>query len=161
MVQKIRAAVDARTDQDFTIIVRTDSLAVTGWDDCMRRCEAYIDAGADLLFVEALRTPEQAERAVKSFDVPLLYNFVETGKSPLIPAPELEQLGFKVVIFPASALLTVCRAVTDLMQQLRELGTTSHLLDRMVSLEDCFNIVGLTEMLSLDASYGLEPQTTI
>ncbi len=161
MVQKIRAAVDARTDQDFTIIVRTDALAVTGWDDCMRRCEAYIDAGADLLFVEALRTPEQAERAVKSFDVPLLYNFVETGKSPLIPAPELEQLGFKVVIFPASALLTVCRAVTDLMQQLRELGTTSHLLDRMVSLEDCFNIVGLTEMLSLDASYGLEPQTTI
>ena len=161
MVQKIRAAVDARTDQDFTIIVRTDALAVTGWDDCMRRCEAYIDAGADLLFVEALRTPEQAERAVKSFDVPLLYNFVETGKSPLIPAPELEQLGFKVVIFPASALLTVCRAVTDLMQQLRELGTTSHLLDRMVSLEDCFNIVGLTEMLSLDASYGLDPQTTI
>jgi 2-methylisocitrate lyase-like PEP mutase family enzyme len=158
MVQKIRAAVDARTDQDFTIIVRTDALAVTGWDDCMRRCEAYIDAGADLLFVEALRTPEQAERAVKSFDVPLLYNFVETGKSPLIPAPELEQLGFKVVIFPASALLTVCRAVTDLMQQLRELGTTSHLLDRMVSLEDCFNIVGLDEMLSRDASYSKEPQ---
>ena len=158
MVQKIRAAVDARTDPEFTIIVRTDALAVTGWDDCMRRCEAYINAGADLLFVEALRTPEQAERAVKSFDVPLLYNFVETGKSPLIPAPELEQLGFKVVIFPASALLTVCRAVADVMRQLKERGTTSHLLDRMVSLEDCFDMVGLDEMLSRDASYSLEPQ---
>ena len=158
MVQKIRAAIDARTDPDFTIIVRTDALAVTGWDDCMRRCEAYINAGADLLFIEALRTPEQAERAVRSFDVPLLYNFVETGKSPLIPAPELEQLGFKVVIFPASALLTVCRALTDLMRQLMERGTTSHLLDRMVSLEDCFNIVGLDKMLSRDASYSKEPQ---
>ena len=158
MVQKIRAAVDARIDPDFTIIVRTDALAVTGWDDCMRRCEAYVKAGADLLFIEALRTPEEAERAVKSFDVPLLYNFVETGKSPLIPAPELEQLGFKVVIFPASALLTVCRAVADLMRQLKERGTTSHLLDRMVSLEDCFNIVGLDDMLSRDASYGRETQ---
>ena len=90
--------------------------------------------------------------------MPLLYNFVETGKSPLIPAPELEQLGFKVVIFPASALLTVCRAVADVMRQLKERGTTSHLLDRMVSLEDCFNIVGLDEMLSRDASYSPEPQ---
>ena len=160
MVQKIRAAVDARTDPDFTIIVRTDALAVTGWDDCMRRCESYINAGADLLFVEALRTPEEAQRAVRSFDVPLLYNFVETGKSPLIPVPELEQLGFKVVIFPASALLTVCRAVADVMRQLKERGTTSHLLDRMVSLEDCFNIVGLDEMLSRDASYSFEPQPT-
>ena len=160
MVHKIRAAVDARTDPDFTIIVRTDALAVTGWDDCMRRCDAYVDAGADLLFVEALRTPEEAERAVRGFDVPLLYNFVETGKSPLISVPELEQLGFKLVIFPASALLTVTRAVADLMGQLREHGTTAHLLDRMVSLEDCFNTLGLDEMLSRDASYSLEPQPT-
>ena len=63
MVQKILAAVDARTDDDFTIIVRTDALAVTGWDDSMRRCEAYVKAGADVLFVEALRTPEEVERA--------------------------------------------------------------------------------------------------
>ena len=158
MVQKIRAAVEARTDPDFTIIVRTDALAVTGWDDSMRRCQAYIEAGADLLFIEALQTPEQAERAVRSFDVPLLYNFVETGKSPLIPVAELEQLGFKIVIFPVSALLTVCRAVADVMRQLKQRGTTSHLLDRMVSIEECFNIVGLNEMLSQDASYSLEPE---
>src|SRR5918999_4272670 len=66
MVQKIRAAVDARTDEDFVIIVRTDALAVTGWDDTMRRCEEYVKAGADALFIEALRTPEEAERASQS-----------------------------------------------------------------------------------------------
>ena len=90
--------------------------------------------------------------------MPLLYNFVETGKSPLIPVSELEQLGFKIVIFPVSALLTVCRAVGDVMSELKKRGTTAHLLDRMVSIEECFNIVGLNEMLSQDASYSLEPE---
>jgi len=160
MVQKIRAAVDARSDPDFTIIVRTDALAVTGWDDSMRRCEDYINAGADVLFVEALRTPEEAERVTAAFDVPLLYNFVESGKSPLIPAPELEKLGFKIVIFPVSALLTVCRVVGDVMRDLKELGTTAHLMDNMLSIEECFNTVGLNEMLSVDASYAAEPQAT-
>ena len=115
MVQKILAAVDARTDDDFTIIVRTDALAVTGWDDSMRRCEAYVKAGADVLFVEALRTPEEVERAGRALDVPLLYNYVETGKSPLLPAAELERLGFKIVIFPASALLTAVQAVRQVL----------------------------------------------
>jgi carboxyvinyl-carboxyphosphonate phosphorylmutase len=160
MVQKIRAAVDARSDPDFTIIVRTDAIAVTGWDDAMRRCEDYVKAGADVLFVEALRTPEEAEQAARNLDVPLLYNFVETGKSPLIPAPDLEHLGFKVVIFPGSALMTVCRAITDLMQELKQMGTTAHLRDNMFSLAECFNTVGLDEMLSKDAAYAVELQPT-
>ena len=154
MVRKIRAAVDARTDADFTIIVRTDALAVTGWDDTMRRCQAYVEAGADVLFVEALRTSEEAERVAGSFDVPMLYNFVETGKSPLLPAAELEKLGFKLVIFPVSALLTVCSAILGLMRELKEKGTTAHLLEDMVSLEQCFNTVGLAEMLARDAGYS-------
>ena len=154
MVRKIRAAVDARTDSDFTIIVRTDALAVTGWDDTMQRCQAYVEAGADVLFVEALRTSEQAERVAGSFDVPMLYNFVETGKSPLLTAPELERLGFKLVIFPVSALLTVCSAILRLMRELKERGTTAHLLEDMVSLEQCFNTVGLSEMLARDAGYS-------
>ena len=154
MVGKIRAAVDARTDDDFVIIVRTDALAVTDWDDTMRRCEAYTRAGADVLFVEALRSPEEAERVVRSVDLPLLYNFVETGKSPLIPAPELERLGFKLVIFPVSALLTVSRVVSNLMQDLKTQGTTAHLLENMVRLEDCFETVGLSEMLAQDGRYA-------
>ena len=154
MVGKIRAAVDARTDDDFVIIVRTDALAVTDWDDTMRRCEAYTRAGADVLFVEALRSPEEAERVVRSVDLPLLYNFVETGKSPLIPAPELERLGFKLVIFPVSALLTVSRVVSNLMLDLKTEGTTAHLLENMVRLEDCFEAVGLSEMLAQDGRYA-------
>ena len=154
MVRKIRAAVDARTDADFTIIVRTDALAVTGWDDTMQRCQAYVEAGADVLFVEALRTSEQAERVAGSFDVPMLYNFVETGKSPLLTAAELERLGFKLVIFPVSALLTVCSSILSLMRELKEKGTTAHLLEDMVSLEQCFNTVGLAEMLARDAGYS-------
>ena len=154
MVGKIRAAVDARTDDDFVIIVRTDALAVTEWDDTMRRCEAYTRAGADVLFVEALRSPEEAERVVHSVDLPLLYNFVETGKSPLIPAPELERLGFKLVIFPVSALLTVSRVVSNLMLDLKTQGTTAHLLENMVRLEDCFEAVGLSEMLAQDGRYA-------
>ena len=155
MVRKIRAAVDARTDSDFTIIVRTDALAVTGWDDTMQRCQAYVEAGADVLFVEALRTSEQAERVARNFDVPMLYNFVETGKSPLLAASDLERLGFKLVIFPVSALLTVCCSILRLMRELKERGTTAHLLEGMVSLEQCFNTVGLAEMLARDAEYSV------
>ena len=154
MVGKIQAAVDARTDDDFVLIVRTDALAVTGWDDTMRRCEAYTRAGADVLFVEALRSPEEAEQAASTLELPLLYNFVETGKSPLIPAGELERLGFKLVIFPASALLTVSRAVSHLMGELMREGTTAHLVEDMVSLQDCFESVGLSAMLAQDSRYG-------
>lgn len=134
MVQKIRAAGEARGDDDLVIIVRTDALAVTDWDDTMERCQEYVRAGADALFVEALRTPEEVQRVAQIFDVPLLYNFVETGKSPLIPVPELERLGFKMVIFPVSALLTVCNAVGNLMRELMRRGTTAHLMDDMVGL---------------------------
>ena len=153
MVRKIRAAVDARADDDFVIIVRTDALAVTGWDDTMSRCDAYVGAGADVLFVEALRTREEAERVARNFRIPLLYNCVETGKSPLIPVPELERIGYKLVIFPGTAIQTVCMAVTGALQELKQKGTTAHLIDNMVSLRDCFEIVGLSEMLAQDARY--------
>ncbi len=155
MVQKIRAAVDARTDDDFTIIVRTDSIAVTGWDDAMHRCEEYMKAGADVLFVEALRTPEEAERAAKNLDIPLLFNFVESGKSPLLSASELENFGFKIVIYPASALLSVTHVVGQVMAQLKEKGTTAHLMGEMVSLEDCFEAMGLSSMLAEDARFAI------
>ena len=156
MVQKIRAAVDARTDDDLTIIVRTDALAVTGWDDSMRRCEEYVKAGADVLFVEALRSLDDAERAAQNLDVPLLYNYVETGKSPLLSTYDLERAGFKIVIFPASAILSVTRVVSQLMNELREKGTTAHLLENMGTLHECFEAVGLSQMLAVDAQFALD-----
>lgn len=154
MVQKIRAAVDARTDDDFTIIVRTDSIAVTGWEDAMHRCEQYMKAGADALFVEALRTPEEVEQVAKNLDIPLLYNFVESGKSPLLSAADLDKFGFKIVIYPASALLSVTHIVEQVMAQLKETGTTAHLMDKMVTLEACFEAVGLSSMLAEDAQFA-------
>ena len=154
MVQKIHAAVDARTDDDFTIIVRTDAIAVTGWEDALSRCRQYVEAGADVLFVEALRTPEQIQQAGRELDVPLLYNYVETGKSPLLPAQELERLGFKIVIYPASGLLSAMQAIQQTLAILKEQGTTAHLLENMTSLQDCFEAVGLTEMLEDDARFA-------
>ena len=155
MVRKLHAALDAREDDDFTIIARCDALAVTGWDDALRRCEAYVEAGADVLFLEALQTREQATDVTSRFDVPVLYNFVETGKSPLLPVSELEELGFKLVIFPISAMLAALKTMTDLMRELRETGTTAHLVaDRMVSIQECFDTVGLSDMLALDAAYA-------
>ena len=155
MVRKIRAAVEARTDPDFVIIARTDALAVTGWDDTMRRAEAYVRAGADMLFVEAIRTPEQAESLPGMFDVPLVYNYVETGKSPLLPVDELARMGYKMVIYPASALLTATKAVIDVVRVLRTDGGTEDLIeDRMVSLIDCFEVAGLTSMLATDARFA-------
>ena len=154
MLPKIRAAVDARTDDDFTIIVRTDALAVTGWDDAIRRCQEYISAGADALFVEALRTPDEVARAARELPIPLLYNYVETGKSPLLSAQELERLGFKIVIFPASALLTATQAIRQTLAALKQQGTTAHLLENMTSLQDCFEAVGLSDMLAADARYA-------
>ena len=157
MVGKIRAATEARTDDDFTLIVRTDALAVTGWDDTMKRCEAYVEAGADVLFVEALRSAEEAERVACTYDLPLLYNFVETGKSPMISVSELERLGFKLVIFPVSALLTVAKTVGDLMRQLRAKGTTAHLTGDMVGLMECFEMAGFSGMLAQDRRFAEEP----
>ena len=157
MVSKIKAAVDARNDPDFTLIVRTDALAVTSWDDTIDRCRQYIDAGADVLFVEAIRSRDQAEALAKLFPVPLLYNFVETGKSPLYDISELEDIGFKIVIYPVSALLTVCNVVSNVMSELKQFGTTGHLVENMVAVTEAFDMVGLSDMLNASENYSSDP----
>jgi carboxyvinyl-carboxyphosphonate phosphorylmutase len=151
MVTKIQAAVEARTDDDFVIIARTDALAVTGLDDTLRRCYAYAEAGADVLFVEALRTPEEITRLMGEVQVPLLYNFVEHGKSPLLPVSELQRLGFKIVIFPGSIMLAVGRLVQQILGEIKQHGTTAALLDRMGDVVELFEVMGLSDMLALDA----------
>ena len=154
MATKIRAACDARTDDDFVIIVRTDALAVTGIDDTLRRCVAFAEAGADVLFVEALRTQEDIDRVRREVDLPLLYNFVEHGKSPLVPVPELEALGFKMVIFPGSIMLSVCTLAQRILREIRERGTTAALAGEMVSVVEFFNLMGMEELLELDQGWS-------
>jgi carboxyvinyl-carboxyphosphonate phosphorylmutase len=154
MVGKIRAACEARSDADFVLIVRTDALAVTGLDDTLQRCVAYAEAGADVLFVEALRTPADMERVRREVDIPLLYNFVEHGKSPLLPVPELADLGFKIVIFPGSIMLSVCTLAQRVLREIRQYGTTANLLEDMLSVQDFFGMMGLQELLALDAKWA-------
>src|SRR2546430_6304826 len=153
MVVKLRAAGDARTDEDLVIIARTDALAVTGLDDTLRRCAAYAAAGADVLFVEALRTEQEIDRVRREVDVPLLYNFVEHGKSPLIPVPQLEALGLKIVIFPGSLMLSVYTLAQRILREIRQHGTTASLLGEMGSVVDLFNLMGMQEALALDAKW--------
>jgi carboxyvinyl-carboxyphosphonate phosphorylmutase len=151
MVIKLRAAVEARSDEDFVLIARTDALAVTGLDDTLRRCHAYAEAGADVLFVEAVRTREEIERVAREISVPLLYNFVEHGKSPLLSVAELQRLGFKMVIFPGSIMLAVLPLVREILGAIKRHGTTEALLGRMTNVVELFEIMGLSDMLALDA----------
>ncbi len=95
------------------------------------------------LFVEALRSQEDIDRVRREVDLPLLYNFVEHGKSPLIPVPELEALGFKMVIFPGSIMLSVCTLAQRILREIREHGTTAKLTGEMVSVVEFFEIMGL------------------
>jgi carboxyvinyl-carboxyphosphonate phosphorylmutase len=154
MVIKLRVAVEARTNDDFVVIARTDALAVTGIDDTLRRCQAYVEAGADVLFVEAVRSQEEIERLVREVTVPLLYNFVEHGKSPLLPIAELQRLGFKIVIFPGSIMLAVLPLVREILATINQQGTTEGLLHRMTNVVELFETMGLSEMLALDARVG-------
>jgi 2,3-dimethylmalate lyase len=151
MVIKLRAAVEARSDEDFVLIARTDALAVTGLDDTLRRCHAYAEAGADVLFVEAVRTREEIERIAREISVPLLYNFVEHGKSPLLSVAELQRLGFKLVIFPGSIMLAVLPLVREILGAIKRHGTTEALLGRMTNVVELFETMGLSDMLALDA----------
>ncbi len=161
MVSKIRAACDARTDADFVLIVRTDALAVTGLDDTLRRCAAFVEAGADVIFVEALRNREDIDRVRREVDVPLLYNAVERGKSPLLPVSELEQLGFKLVIFPATLILAVQTLARRVLRTLYEQGTTASLLEEMTSVHDLFETMGMQEFLALDAQWAMHTATRV
>jgi 2-methylisocitrate lyase-like PEP mutase family enzyme len=127
---------------------------VIGLDDTLRRCVAYAEAGADVLFVEALRQQDDIERVRQAIDLPLLYNFVEHSKSPLILVPQLQALGFKIVIFPGSIMLSVCTLAQRVLREIRQHGTTAALLGDMVGVQDFFEIMGLHELLALDAKWG-------
>ena len=115
-VQKVRAALDVRTDPDFVIVARCDALAVNGWEDTIHRCRAYRDVGADMVFVDGIRTLEELHTyATKLADLPRLYN------GDLAPASEIERLGFKVQIH-RGPMHVVYKAVRDAMHELRQTG---------------------------------------
>ena len=156
MVQKIRAATDARQDPDFVIIARTDANAVNGLEDALLRGQAYREAGADVIFIEAPRSIAELQAIKQTFpEVPLLYNWAESGKTPLLSLAEIHALGFKLVIFPVSMLFAATYAMLELLEQLKRGETPSAYAERMVTFSQFTQNIGLPEIQELERHYGV------
>ncbi|KAI3590726.1 Isocitrate lyase [Cupriavidus sp. U2] len=155
MAGKIRAACDARRDDNTLIIARTDAVAVEGMDAALARAGQYAEAGADVLFVEALRSREDMATAIARLGAraPLLANMVEGGKTPVLPAAELEAIGFRIVIFPGGTVRALSFALRDYLASLHANGTTTPYLDRMLSFQALNDVIGTPEMLALGKQY--------
>jgi 2-methylisocitrate lyase-like PEP mutase family enzyme len=151
---KIRAAIEARRDPDFLVIARTDAIAVTGFDDALRRGDAAVRAGADVLFVEAPTTEEQIETLPRTFDVPLLFNYAPSGRSPLLPFDRLRRLGYAIILLPVDALFVATRAVERFLRELRERDATTLDAERAVSFQEFCDLIGVSEQLTLGERYA-------
>ena len=153
MVAKIRAAVDAREDPDFVIMARTDALAIHGIDEAIDRANIYREAGADLLFVEAPTTKEEMIKVNREVDGPTQAIQGEGAKTPMIPAKELEEMGFNVVVYPGSALYAAGWAVKGVMEELMKTGTTKGFLDNMFKFHDFNELMGLKKFIETESLY--------
>lgn len=155
MVQKLRAAVDARRDRDLLIIARTDARAVNGLEDALERGARYREAGADMLFIEAPESEAEVERIAGSFDCPLLYNWAESGRTPPLPLSQIEALGFKLVIYPVTALFAATHAVMQTMAALRRDGDSGGFQDHLVSFADFNTFIGLPAVQQMEQRYAV------
>ncbi len=155
MVGKIKAALDARASEDTLIIARTDAVAVEGIGPALERAHKFVEAGADVLFVEALRTADEMNQALTRFAprVPMLANMVEGGKTPLLPADELERLGYRIVIFPGGTARAAAFALGDYYASLKRNGTTQPYLPRMLDFNALNELIGTPQMLELGKHY--------
>jgi len=154
MVTKLKAAVAARRSPDFIIIARTDARAVEGLEAAIERGKAYRDAGAEMIFVEAPQSKEEIAAVSRAFpDVPLFYNWAEAGKSPPMPLEELKQLGFRIVIFPISALLTATQAIRRTLTVIKETGSPIPVLPELGTFSGFLDFIGLPEIRELEQRY--------
>jgi 2,3-dimethylmalate lyase len=154
MAQKVRAAVDARTDPDFVIIARTDARAVEGLDSALDRARRYRDAGADVLFIEALVSEAEIEAAAAAFpDVPLLFNWAEGGKTPPVSLDRLTELGYRIVIFPIGTLLAATAAMRRILKEIAAAGTPASLLGELPTFGEFTDFIGLPEVRGIEQRY--------
>ena len=155
MAGKIRAALDARASSDTLIVARTDAVAAEGLESALERTSAYLEAGADVLFIEALRSPEQMRQATARFAgrAPLLANMVEGGKTPLLAASELQALGFGIAIFPGGLVRALARAGQEYFASLKTTGSTAAFGDRMLDFAALNGLIGTPELLELGRRY--------
>lgn len=153
MVAKIKAAVDARVDQDLVIMARTDAVAISGIDAAIERANRYAEAGADLIFVEAPTSREDMLRSNREINAPTNAIQIEGGKTPLLTVKELEELGFNVVVYPNATVYATAWALMGLWEGLKKNGSTKHWLDKIIPFDEFNALVGLDKIRDLESYY--------
>lgn len=154
MVGKLRAALDARRDDTFLVVARTDARGVEGVDAALERAHAYAEAGADAVFPEGLESLEEFERFALALPVPVLANMTEFGKTPLITVDEFRRSGVRLLIFPVTALRMALRALRRTYAELLAKGTQRDLLADMTTRQELYDLIGYGEYTSRDASWS-------
>jgi 2,3-dimethylmalate lyase len=152
-LNKLRAAIDARGKDDFYIVARTDARQALGLEEAIRRGQAFKDAGADAVFIEAPNTKEEMREIGRKVPGPLVANMIERGVTPLMGPEELKELGFQLIVWPLGPLYASARALENVYSTLRKNGTTHDIMDRLISFEDFHDIIGLKEKYALDEKY--------
>ncbi len=152
MVQKVRAAADAKTDANFLLIARTDARGVEGLDAAIDRAKAYVDAGADMIFPEAMAGEAEFEAFRKAIDVPLLANMTEFGKSKLLSKTELENLGYNLVIYPVTTQRLAMYAVEQGLNAIKKDGNQEAMLDKMQTRSRLYEVLGYEDYNTFDSS---------
>jgi 2,3-dimethylmalate lyase len=152
-VAKIRAAVDARSDQDLTILARTDAIAVSGFSEAVDRAHRCVEAGADWVFLEAPENLAHMSQIPHLVSVPTLANMIPGGKTPILPASELQSLGFAAVIFPNVFTYAYAKLATDIAGELLRTGTTAPFHDQMIEFEEFNRLVGLPRIREAEQRY--------
>ena len=155
MCGKLKAALDARRSDETLILARTDAIAVEGFDAAIERAEAYLECGVDALFIEAVRTPEDMDVVCKRFAsrIPLLANMVEGGKTPILALKELEQKGYRIVIFPGGTARYTASRLQDYFRSLKEHGTTEPLWPQMLNFDELNELIGTPELIENGKRY--------
>jgi len=152
MVEKIAAALAARQNPDFLIIARVDSRAVLGFDDAVARANRYLDAGAQMIFPEALTTPEEFSEFAKQVPGKLIANMTEFGKTPYLSVSEFESLRYAIVLFPLTAFRIMMKSVTDSMRVLKAAGSQVNLLNQMTPRTELYDLLCYQDYEQLDAT---------
>ena len=157
MVAKIKAAAAARRDASFVLIARTDARAVAGIDDALDRAKAYLAAGADMIFPEALESAAEFERFAREIPAPLIANMTEFGKSPLLTVKQLGGMGYQAVLFPVTLFRTAMKGVELALAHLAADGTQASFLDGMLTRAELYDVLGYADFDQRDKTYFGSP----
>lgn len=159
MVRKIRVAADSRRSEDFLIVARTDARTSLGLDEALRRAEQYALAGADILFIESPETEQELATIGRSFDLPLLVNIVEGGRTPQLTPQRLQELGFSLAIYPGTGFLAVAKALENVYASIRQGKGTQPLENSLYSFEKLCVLMGFQDVWDFDAKYAEDKQS--